>query len=167
MIETYLGIESDYIILGLAAFAILLLILIIVNMSKTAKIRKRLEIFMEGKNAKSLEDTLVYRLEQVDALRSANTANEEAIKSIQAHLEGCYNKLGLEKYNALEQSGGNLSFALCLLNNENNGIVMNVVHAREGCYTYIKEIIDGNAVLGLSEEEEAALGKAIGTEQRA
>ena len=58
--------------------------------------------------------------------------------------------------------GGNLSFALCMLDDLNNGYVLNVVHSRDGCYTYVKEIIDGNAVLGLAAEEETALGKAMG-----
>ena len=163
MIEQYLGIPSDYIIIGLAAVAVVLLILIIVNMVQMNRIKKRLEIFMKGKNAKSLEDTLVYRLEQVDSLRTANDANEKAIQNIQEHLKGCYNKFGLEKYNALDQMGGNMSFTLCMLDDLNNGYILNIVHSRDGCYTYVKEIIDGNAVLGLSSEEEKALGKAMGS----
>lgn len=163
MIEQVLGIPSDYIIIGLAAAAVLLLILIIINMVQMRKIKKRLEVFMKGKNAKSLEDTLIYRLEQVDTLRTANDVNEKAIENIQEHLKGCYNKFGLEKYNALDQMGGNLSFALCMLDGENNGYILNIVHSRDGCYTYVKEIIGGNAVLGLAAEEETALGKAMGT----
>ena len=162
MIQQYLGIPSDYIIIGLAAVAVVLLILIIVNMVQMRKMRARLEVFMKGKNAKSLEDTLVYRLEQVDSLRTANDANEKNIANIQDHLKGCYNKFGLEKYNALDEMGGNLSFALCMLDDLNHGYVLNVVHSRDGCYTYVKEIIDGNAVLGLAAEEETALGKAMG-----
>ena len=89
MIQQYLGIPSDYIIIGLAAVAVVLLILIIVNMVQMRKMRARLEVFMKGKNAKSLEDTLVYRLEQVDSLRTANDANEKNIANIQDHLKGC------------------------------------------------------------------------------
>ena len=42
--------------------------------------------------------------------------------------------------------------------------IINVVHSREGCYTYSKEVIDGNSVIGLAEEEEEALAKAMGVE---
>ena len=57
--------------------------------------------------------------------------------------------------------GGKLSFALCMLDEQGNGFVLNVVHSREGCYTYIKEIIDNNSIINLAEEEEQALKEAI------
>ena len=65
--------------------------------------------------------------------------------------------IGLVKYDAFNEMGGKLSFSLALLNETNNGFVMNAVHSREGCYTYVKEIIDGNAIIMLSEEEKEAL----------
>ena len=57
-----------------------------------------------------------------------------------------------------------MSFALCILDDLNNGYIINVVHSREGCYTYSKEVIDGNSVVGLAEEEEQVLAKAMGVE---
>ena len=54
-----------------------------------------------------------------------------------------------------------MSFALALLDEKNNGFILNVVHTREGSYTYIKEIIDGNSVLALGDEEERALNGAL------
>lgn len=68
MIEEYLGISTDYIVIGMAAVILLLVILMIVNIVQMSKLKKRYAIFMKGENAKSLEDTLVYRLEQVDEL---------------------------------------------------------------------------------------------------
>ena len=40
------------------------------------------------------------------------------------------------------------------------------MHSREGCYTYIKEIIDGNSVIALSEEEQEALDMAMNVKQK-
>ena len=57
--------------------------------------------------------------------------------------------------------GGKLSFSLALLNRKNNGFIINAMHSREGCYTYIKEIIDGNSVIMLAEEEKEALEMAL------
>jgi hypothetical protein len=45
---------------------------------------------------------------------------------------------------------------------KNNGFIINAMHTREGCYTYIKEIIDGNSVIVLSGEEQEALNNAMG-----
>ena len=57
--------------------------------------------------------------------------------------------------------GGKLSFSLALLNRKNDGFIINAMHSREGCYTYIKEIISGNSVILLSEEEKEALEEAV------
>ena len=164
MIEEYLGFESDYIIIGLAAVAIFLLLWGILNTVRIGKLNKRLAAFMKGKSAESLENTLIKRLEEVDELSDRNAENERNIEVIQKHLKKCQSKTALVKYNALEQLGGNLSFALCVLDDFNNGYIINVVHSREGCYTYSKEVIDGNSVIGLAEEEEEALAKAMGVE---
>ena len=57
--------------------------------------------------------------------------------------------------------GGNLSFALCLLDDTNTGFILNTMHGRDSSYTYIKEIIKGEAYATLGEEEKEALDKAM------
>lgn len=157
MIAQYLGFDSDYIIIGLAAVCMILLIMMIVNMVQTSKLKKKYETFMKGKNAKSLEETLIKRLDQIDSLIEANKANEDNIKKIFSNMRFTFQKIGLVKYDAFNEMGGKLSFSLALLSESNSGFVLNAVHSREGCYTYIKEIIDGNSVLTLAEEEKEAL----------
>ena len=160
MISEYLGFDSDYIILGLAAFCVILFILTVVNMAKTSELRKKYEAFMMGKDAKSLEETLVTRLSQVDKLISANEANEKNIRKMFDNMKFTFQKVGLVKYDAFNEMGGKLSFSLAMLNESDNGFVLNAVHSREGCYTYIKEIIDGNSIITLAEEEQEALKMA-------
>ena len=46
---------------------------------------------------------------------------------------------------------------------KNNGYIINAMHTRGGCYTYIKEIIDGNSIIVLSQEEKEALQMAMNT----
>lgn len=160
MISSVLGIDSDYIILGLAVLAIVLLILWIVNIVQIRSLKKNYKIFMTGKKAKSLEDTLIQRLDEVDYLLKANADNEKNIKTIFQNMKFTYQKVGLVKYDAFHEMGGKLSFSLALLNETNDGFVLNAVHSREGCYTYIKEIISGNSVLVLADEEQEALDMA-------
>ena len=59
----------------------------------------------------------------------------------------------------------NLSFALCLLDDNNNGFILNTMHGRESSYTYIKEIENGTAYSTLGEEEKQALQKAISSDE--
>ena len=160
MISEILGFDSDYIIIGLAVFSLVILVLLCVNNSQISKLKKRYKIFMSGKNAKSLEDTLIKRLDQVDDLIAANSANEKNINKLFSNMKFTFQKVGLVKYDAFHEMGGKLSFSLALLNETNDGFVMNAVHSREGCYTYIKEIVGGNSIIVLAEEEQEALDMA-------
>ena len=160
MISEMLGIDSDYIIIGLAVVTLIMLIILIINTVFIVQLRKRYKIFMTGKNAKNLEKTLIERLDQVDELLKANAINERNIKKIFANMKFTFQKVGLVKYDAFNEMGGKLSFSLALLNETDDGFVMNAVHSREGCYTYIKEIVDGNSIIVLSDEEKEALDMA-------
>jgi len=161
MFEQYLGISSDYIIIGLAALVLILIIVTIVNIVQMSKLKKKYNFFMKGSNGKSLEDTLIYRLEQVDELIEENASNERNIDLIFKRMQNCFQKVGLVKYDAFNEMGGKLSFSLCMLSEKNNGYIINAVHSREGCYTYVKEIIDGNSIITLADEEAQALDMAL------
>ena len=76
-------------------------------------------------------------------------------------MEKSYQKLGIVKYDAFNEMGGKLSFALAMLDNNNTGWIINAMHSREGCYTYVKEIVKGESYVELAEEEAEALDKAI------
>ena len=71
-----------------------------------------------------------------------------------------YQKKGLVKYDAFREMSGALSYSLALLDKENNGVLISSMYSREGCYTYIKEIIKGESFVVLSEEERSALEEA-------
>ena len=161
MIAQYLGFDSDYVIIGLAALVVILMILMIVNVVQMSKLKKNYKIFMTGKNAKTLEDTLIKRLDQVDELMVANKANEKNIKALFQNMQLTYQKMGLVKYDAFNEMGGKLSFSLAMLDMKNNGFIISAMHTREGCYTYIKEIVDGNSIIVLSEEDQEALNQAM------
>jgi hypothetical protein len=161
MIEKYLGISTDYIIIAMAALLLLLIILVIINVVQMSKLKKRYRIFMNGKDARSLEDTLICRLDQVDELIETNAKNERNIDTIFKKIQYNFHKYGLVKYDAFDEMGGKLSFSLVLLNENNDGFVINAVHSHNGSYTYVKEIIDGNSIISLSEEEQKALDQAL------
>lgn len=165
MISELLGFDSDYIIIGLTAVVLILLILYIVNIVQISKIKKNYRIFMEGKDAKSLEDTLIKRLDQVDELLRANKTNARNIENLFEKMKPTFQKAGLVKYDAFNEMGGKLSFSLALLNEMDDGFVLNAVHSREGCYTYIKEIVAGNSIIALADEEQEALDMAKGTKE--
>ena len=151
---------SNYIILALAVITLVLFVLYIINVVQMSQLKKRYKIIMSGNNAINLEKTLIERLDQVDALLKANEVNEKNIDKLFANMKFTFQKVGLVKYDAFNEMGGKLSFSLALLNEKDDGFVMNAVHSREGCYTYVKEIIAGNSIIVLSPEEKEALDMA-------
>ena len=161
MIEYYLGIDSDYVIMGLAALTVLLLLIVFINIIQMHKLKKKYKMFMDGKNAKTLEESILSRMDQIDHLISSTQKNESDIQKIYKNMKTTFQKVGLVKYDAFHEMGGKLSFSLALLNEINDGFTVNAMHSREGCYTYIKEIIDGNSIIALADEEQEALDMAM------
>ena len=151
-----------YIIIGLVVLSIVFLIISIVNSAKCSSLKKKYNAFMQGKDGKSLEDDILFRLEQIDELIESNAANERNLaKTPQKIGDKTFQKYGMVKYDAFDEMGGKLSFTLAMLNERNDGYVLNVVHSREGCFSYVKEIIAGNPILSLSPEEQEALEDAL------
>ena len=75
--------------------------------------------------------------------------------------EGYENATFNEKYDAFDDVGGKLSFALALLDKNNTGLILNAVHSRDNCFLYLKEIVKGESYVVLSQEEVEALRKAV------
>ncbi len=160
-LEELTGIPADTFVLVLAVLVIVFIIVMIINAIKTTRIRKSYKRFMEGKNGQSLENIMSERLKQVDEVISTDEENRRQIKEVMDHLDHTFQKTGLVKYNAFNEMGGKLSFSLALLNRKNDGFILNAMHSREGCFTYIKEVIDGNSIIMLSDEEKEALELAL------
>ena len=162
---SFLEIINDYsvfILIGMAAVILILLILIIVTMAQNSKLKKKYNKFMLGKDGSSLEDNLIQRVSDIEELIASNKENKKNIERIFDNLNFTFQKVGMVKYDAFNEMGGKLSFSLALLNKVNDGFIINAMHSREGCYTYIKEIIKGNSFILLSEEEKEALNIAMG-----
>lgn len=116
---------------------------------------------MGGADARSLEQIIADRLDAIDGLIVSNQENKKNISQLKDQIKLTFQKVGMVKYDAFQEMGGKLSFSLCLLNERNDGFIINAMHSREGCYTYIKEIIAGKCVILLSEEETEALKMAM------
>lgn len=163
-----LGIDLDIALIVIAALIVVAVILLVISIVCAVRLKRlegRYRIFMEGSEAKSLEDTLIKRLDQVDALISANKQNQRNIKHLYENNQFVFQKTGLVKYDAFSEMGGKLSFSVALLNEKNDGFIINAMHTREGCYTYIKEIIAGNSIIVLSDDEKKALDMALSSKQ--
>lgn len=119
---------------------------------------------MLGKNAKNLEKDIFGLYEDNKFIKTSIEKNEKDIRTLYRNFEKSFQKIGVVKYDAYGQMGGQLSFCLALLDENNNGFILNSVHSTEGCYTYTKEIKHGEYDIEISDEERKALNIAIGEE---
>lgn len=149
-------------IIILAFFVIILLILLIVQINKANKLKKRLDKFLLRKEGASLEDDIAELYDDNKFLKISTEKNREDIRTLFKRMESVFQKMGLVRYDAFNQMGGQLSYSLVLLDENNNGFIINSVHSTEGCYSYSKEIRSGDHNITLSAEEEEALSIAKG-----
>ena len=68
--------------------------------------------------------------------------------------------VGVVRFNPFEDTGGNQSFALALLDSKGDGVVMSSLHSRQATRIYLKPIVSGRSETALSDEETEALRKA-------
>ena len=157
--------DMGYLLIGMGAVILLLiifLILLIVQIRKTSKLKKRLDKFLSGKDGASLEKDIAGLYEDNKFLKANTEKNKKDIRTLYKNMESAYQKMGLVKYDAFNQMGGQLSFSLALLDENNNGFIINSVHSSEGCYSYTKEIKLGQCAIDLGAEEAEALAMAMG-----
>ena len=135
--------------------------MVIVQAVKLSKLSKKYKKFMSGKNAKSLEKDIIGLYEDNRFIKASTEKNKSDIRFLYKKLASTFQKVGIVKYDAFNQMGGQLSFSLALLDENNSGFILNCVHSTEGCYSYTKEIRNGSCDISLGEEEREALDIAM------
>ena len=138
-----------------------LIVLTAIQIGKTKKLERRLSLFMQGKDMVSLEGVLQRVIEDNQKVKVQLKNNVDEIVKINENLLTAYRKTGIVKYNAFPGLAGKVSSSIALLNNENNGILITSIHGTDGCYTYVKEIMNGKSINPLTKEDEEALKKAL------
>lgn len=156
-----LGFDPGIILIVMMAVIVFVLIYMVRLSMKLTRFLKRYRIFMRGKDAVSLEKAFSQKFLEVDRLMEINKIQANEINRIKDILSRTTNKIGIVKYDAFPDVGGKLSFALAMLDESNTGFVLNAIHSREGCYTYIKEIVKGESYIVLGQEEKDALRQAV------
>jgi len=159
-----IGLDLGYVTIGMGAVIFFLFIWLIILSVKSGKQKKRLNEFMKGTDEKNLEQIIKSKFNDVNNVKESISMVEERLDGIDKTLLETFQKCAIVKYDAFQEMGGKLSFTLALLNDKNCGFVINSMHSSsQGCFTYVKEIINGESKVTLSEEEKEALDEAINT----
>ncbi len=152
--DTYALISSLTIILLFIGFIILII--------SSRKISNKYNKFMKKiGNGKNIEEDLEKFMNKVDQVGKQNSEIIGLCKNLDEDVSKCIQKIGIVRYSAFKDTGSDLSFAVALLDEKNNGIVFNGIYSREMSNIYAKPVENGNSTYTLSEEEIQAIEKAI------
>ena len=156
-LQSYSGI-----LLLMLLIVVVILLVCVFNLSLGLnRLSRKYAIFMKGKDAQSLEKLFKRKFGLIEKLTVNSEINAENIAKLEKMQNMILDKYGIVKYDAFEDMGGKLSFVLAMLDNNNTGFLLNAIHSRENCFLYIKEIVNGESYVALSDEEIQALKKAV------
>lgn len=151
----------DPLLLILLAITVLNLFLLLILLSRTGRLNKRYRQFMSGMTGKNLEEML---LEDIRLVKAAVHRADE-VEMICRRLEGmtkqCLQGVGVVRYNAFQDVGSDLSFAVALLDRQGDGVVLSSLYGREDTRSYAKPVKNGQSTYPLTEEEKTAIRKAL------
>ena len=122
---------------------------------------RRLESLTRGGDEGSLEDVLGSHLDRVRLVVHDVESISARTTSLERDLVGAFSRVGLVRFNPFEDTGGNQSFALALLDGNGDGFVVSSLHARAGTRLYAKAVAAGSSDSALSDEEGEALRQAM------
>lgn len=149
----------NYIIIGLAGTSMILLVLIIILFIKNSKLKKRYNEFMRGTEV-DIEALLREAIAKSEDIQQSHKGIRDTISDVELKLKKCIQKVGIIRYSAVERVGAELSYAIALLDEEDNGVVLNGIYTRDGSYSYAKQIVTSESKHTLSEEEIEAIAIA-------
>lgn len=147
------------ILTGIIIILFVLLIILLVNNIKTKKQYKK--FIKKLGNGKNIEEDLTKFMNKVGMVQEQNKEIISYCNNIEKDISKCIQKVGIVRYSAFRDTGSDLSFAVALLNNNNDGIVFNGIYSREMSNIYAKPVKQGNSSYTLSEEETEAISRAI------
>ena len=112
----------------------------------------------EGNNIVEILDR---HIEKINKTIAKNDELEKFCLRLDSDIKNCIQKVGIYRYNAYKDTGSELSFTLALLDENNDGVMLNGIYSREMSNIYAEQIIKGESNNKLTDEEKEALKKAM------
>ena len=154
-IQPWIGMVTIVLVIAVLVYCVILHI-------RLGSLKKKYDFFMQGDNGVSLERKLSVEVSEIrDAAKGLESllTEQAAIRNTQ---NNTIQKIGFIKYNAFENIGNDLSFALTLLDGNNNGICISSIYGRNESRIFSKPIVKGKSLVSLSQEELESLNEALG-----
>lgn len=143
-----------YLLIFNVVVGVLLIINLILSIFSTVKYFNFMKRLGKGNN---LDEMLRHYLADVKEIKRDNSEIKAYYTKLDSDIGSCIQKVGLIRYNAFKDVGSDLSFALALLDREDNGVVFNGLYGSESSNIYAKPVKRGVSKYQLSDEEQCAL----------
>ena len=151
-----------YITGGLGVLVIVMYAIIINLALNVSYMKKRYRKMMTGVDGQNLERMLIGHIEEMKQVVEDQKRLDAENKTIEDLLAKALTRVGVVRFRAFEDMGSDLSYAVALLDSDNNGIIFSSLFGREDSRSYVKPIEKGTSTYTLTDEEQQALQKAMG-----
>lgn len=152
--------ENQELFIVFGVLVLLCLIFLILNI-RFFLVGKCLNRLLKGSNSENLEAILREAVESNKAMEKHLVELQDLCEKLQETAAESLQNIGLVRFNAFPDMGGDLSFALALLNAQGNGVVLCSLVGRDDCRIYTKSVVRGRSPYQLSDEEKLAIKKAL------
>jgi hypothetical protein len=157
LVEPWIG----PIVVALGVLALLLLLLVLVQALRIRRLGRRIDGLTRGEQGRSLEAILDAHLDKVFEVSRSLDEMDARAEAVAANSRRSLQRIGLVRFNPFEDTGGNQSFAVALLDGNGTGFVLSSLHARAGTRVYAKAVSSGRTEGALSAEEMEAVRQAM------
>lgn len=154
--------RTDNFLLMLSIMVGILTIGFISILYSNIKLKNKYNKFMKKiGNGKNIEEDLENYMYRVERVERQNAEIISYCKNLDEEVSKCIQKIGIVRYSAFKDTGSDLSFAVAMLDENNDGVVFNGIYSREMSNIYAKPVKNGVSEYTLSEEEKEAIRRAI------
>jgi len=151
---------TEYWLLGLSGLLILLLFIFLITIWQFNKVAKQYRSLMRGIQGKNLEELLFIYAQDVRSAVERTNRVEDRCQYLEKVAVHSIQQVGIVRFNAYDNTGSDLSFAVALLDQKGDGVVISSLYGREESRTYAKPIKQGKSSYVLTDEEISAITQA-------
>lgn len=159
-VSMFITSNLQYVILLLTAMIFIALIIFVNINVKLGRLSRRYQKLMEGMDGTNIENLLMQHIREVrDTVQKVDELKKECVR-LNEVTRVCIQNVGIVRFNAFDDTGSDLSFAIALLDDSKNGVVVSSIFGRSESRTYAKPVKNGQSDYFLTEEEKQAIAKA-------
>lgn len=157
----YLNVATHWLTLAAPYIALITLILALALLLLHLSLRRRLARLALGRNG-SIEETISILMRDMKEFKEFRAELEKYLKLAESRLRGAVSGVGIVRFNPFtgEGQGGNQSFALCVLDELGEGVVLSTLYSRDRVGVYAKPLSGFASTYELSDEESQAIERA-------